>query len=256
MKQDSSTESWNKIDNDWINFAQKNDYRMYFIMPYTLNQIGNVDGKIILDIGCGEGGYSRALAKDGAIVTAIDCAENALNYSIMRAEKEQLNISHYLRNSNDLYDIPNKYFDIVLSSMMLMDCEDLNGTINEIARVLKPGGKLFVSITHPCFTGKDIHSQINNGKREVIVENYFEPVEWQEKISSAFDTEVIFRHRTLQDYIKSFVKYGLKITDLNEPIPNEEQIARSNRINRLTKVPMFLFIELEKQLPLSMVGSR
>lgn len=64
------------------------------------------------------------------------------------ARKEQLNIDHYIRNSNDLFGISDNVFDIVLCSMMLMDCEDFEGTVREIARVLKTEGKLFASVLH------------------------------------------------------------------------------------------------------------
>lgn len=44
--------------------AQSNPHRMHFIMPFTLKLLGNVSGKTILYLGCGEGGYSRELAKN------------------------------------------------------------------------------------------------------------------------------------------------------------------------------------------------
>lgn len=40
---------------------------------------------------------------------------------------------------------------MVLCAMMLMDVEDLNGTLKEIFRVLKPLGQVFISMLHPCF---------------------------------------------------------------------------------------------------------
>jgi len=246
MKNDSSTECWNKVGIEWYLYAQTNDFRMDFIMPFTLKQLGDVSGKMILDIGCGEGGYSRELAKKGAIVTAVDCTEVAINYSKLKAEEEQLNISHYVRNSNDLQGIPDNTFDIVLSSMMLMDCEDLNGTVKEISRVLKLGGKLLVSILHPCFNGKDIHWSGGNIVPQVVINNYFSPTEWEAPIAKSINSIVIWRHRTLQEYIKTFVKNHLNIIDLNEPIPNDQQVSESPRLGFLSKIPMFLFFELEK----------
>lgn len=67
--------------------------------------------------------------------------------------------------------------------MMLMDCEDLDGTVKEISRVLKLGGKLFVSVLHPCFNGKDIHWSGGNIVPEVVVHNYFSPTEWEAPIA-------------------------------------------------------------------------
>lgn len=58
-----------------------------------------------------------------------------------------------MRNSNDLFGLPDASFDVVLCSMMLMDCEDLEGTLREAARVLRPEGRLFASVLHPCFDG-------------------------------------------------------------------------------------------------------
>jgi hypothetical protein len=50
----------------------------------------------------------------------------------------------------------------------------------------------------------------------------------------------------LSDYIKAFVKKGFKLIDMNEPIPTEEQSQMSSRVSWFNKIPMFLFIELEK----------
>lgn len=244
MKQDSSTDCWNKVGNESFDIAQTNDFRMYFIMPFTLNQLGDVFGEKVLDIGCGEGGYSRKLARSGAHVTSVDCAVNAINYAKQRAEIEHLKITHFVRNSNDLYDIADNAFDIVLCSMMLMDCEDLYGTVKEISRVLKPGGRLFVSVLHPCFNGKNIKWSGGDVVPQVVIQNYFSPTEWEAPFSGGWS--VIWRHHTLQDYVKVFTKNGLRITDLNEPIPAKEQMDKSPRICWLSKIPMFLFIELEK----------
>jgi 2-polyprenyl-3-methyl-5-hydroxy-6-metoxy-1,4-benzoquinol methylase len=259
MKKDSSTECWNNYP-EWILHAQTNDYRNHFIMPFTLRQLGDVTGKIILDIGCGEGGYARELAKMGAQVTAVDCSERSLDFAVQKAAEEHLEITHYLRNSCDLNGIANDSFDIVLSSMMLMDCEDFDGTVREIARVLKPQGRLFASVLHPAFYGKNTYRKINcsfsrffisSRKRAdltaFVVDDYFSPAVWMQPMTNEkAQKPLIFRHRTLQDYFKTFLKYNLRLTDLHEPVPNDEQVKLSVRFSRLKKIPLFLFFEWEK----------
>jgi SAM-dependent methyltransferase len=248
LKKDSSTESWGKIEmsDEWIRLAQTNPHRIDFIMPFTFGQLGDVSGKVVLDLGCGEGGYSRELAQKGAIVTAVDCAENAIKYCVSKAEDEKLKITYHVRNSCDLYEIANDTFDIVLASMMLMDCEDFEGTINEITRVLKPSGKLFASVLHPCFhTSGGIGRQGNGLEKQVVVSNYYHPTEWEAPLSAG-TVNVVWRHRTIQDYVKAFMKCGLTITDLNEPVPTEEQAAKSVGIAWMQKIPIFLFWELRK----------
>ena len=153
MKQDRSTIAWNAMGDEWFELAQTGEARNCFIMPNMLKFIGDVKGKKILDLGCGEGGYSRELAKRGAELVSIDCSKKAIEYATKLACDENLQIQHFVRNSNDLFDIASEQFDIVMCSMMLMDCEDFEGTIREVVRVLKPGGRLLASVLHPCFDG-------------------------------------------------------------------------------------------------------
>lgn len=246
MIKDSSTECWNQVNiEEWIHTAQTNDFRMDYIMPYTLRKLGDVKGKYILDLGCGEGGYSRALAKKGAAVTSADCSEVMIAYAKSKAKEEGLRISHCVINANELQDIPENYFDVVLCSMMLMDVEDLDGTLKEIYRVLKPNGTVFISILHPCFKGKETKWIEKNGSIEVLVSDYHHPKEWVGGIKGV-RAPIVYRHRALSDYIKAFVKNNFRITDMNEPIPTEEQSQMSSRVAWLEKIPMYLFIELGK----------
>ena len=209
MIKDSSTECWNQVNiNEWINKSQTNDFRMFYIMPYTLKKLGNVKNKYILDLGCGEGGYSRALAHKGAIVTSADCSGIMIEYARKKATEENLNIDHYVINANSLNGINENYYDIVLCSMMLMDVEDLDGTLKEIHRVLKPHGTVFISILHPCFKGKETKWLKNNRSIQVLVSDYHTPKEWVGEIKG-ISAPILYRHRTLSDYVKSFVQLNI-----------------------------------------------
>ena len=86
---------------------------------------------------------------------------------------------------------------------------------------------------------------LNHDNIEVLVSDYHNPKEWVGEIKG-MKAPIIYRHRILSDYIKAFVKNGFKIIDMNEPIPTEEQSQMSLRIAWLEKIPMYLFIELEK----------
>lgn len=153
MKEDSSTSSWGKLGREWLELAQTGESRMHFIMPYMLQIMRDVEGKRILDLGCGDGGYARELTKRNARVVAVDCSKSSIDYCIELALRCGMDIEHHIRNSNDLYGLEADSFDIVLCSMMLMDCEDLEGTLSEVFRVLKSNGKVFASVLHPCFSG-------------------------------------------------------------------------------------------------------
>lgn len=249
MKHDSSTLSWNAMGDEWLALAQTGESRMRFIMPWMLRYMGDVHGLRVLDLGCGEGGYARRLAAAGAQVTAVDCSEAAIRYAEQQAQREGLTIAHYLRNSNDLFDIADDSFDVALCSMMLMDCEDLDGTLREVVRVLKPSGRLFVSMLHPCFDGnheRGIDRQGQGATREVVVKNYFEPREWDAPLPNG-TTSVIWRHRTLSEYVKAFIGAGLTIVDMNEPRATQEEADSSNALVMLRRIPLFLYWEMRKE---------
>lgn len=184
----------------------------------------------------------------GANLVSIDCSSKAIAYAMELAKKEHLDIEHYIRNSNNLFDIKSEQFDIILCSMMLMDCEDFDGTLKEAYRVLKKGGHLFVSVLHPCFEGNHdtgIGRQKHGIDREVVVKNYFEPETWEAPLYQG-TIPVIWRHRILQDYVKAFVKVGFTIIDLNEPRSDEEQEKISIGMAWLKKIPLYLYWELKK----------
>lgn len=249
MQHDSSTLSWNAMGEEWLTLAQNGESRMKFIMPWMLRYMGDVQGLHILDLGCGEGGYARRLAAAGAQVVAVDCSEAAIRYAEEQARREKLPIAHHLRNSNDLFGIPDESFDMVLCSMMLMDCEDLDGTLREVVRVLKPGGRLFVSMLHPCFDGnheRGIGRQGQGATREVVVKNYFEPREWDAPLPNG-TRSVIWRHRTLSEYVKAFISAGLTIADMNEPRATDEEAESSAALTMLRRIPLFLYWQLQKK---------
>ena len=243
MKQDSSTIAWNAMGDEWFELAQTGEARNCFIMPNMLKFMGDVAGKRILDLGCGEGGYSRELTKRGAHLVSVDCSKRAIEIASSLAEKEGLSIEHFVRNSNDLFDIEPEQFDIVLCSMMLMDCEDFEGTLREA-----PNGGLFASVLHPCFDGNHdigIGRQGEEIERQVVVKNYFEPKEWEAPLWKG-TVPVIWRHRTMEEYVKAFIKAGLMIFDLNEPRATDEQAQISVALAWLQKIPLYLYWELKK----------
>lgn len=253
MRKDSSTECWSSIGRAWCEEVNKQspDNPGWFIMPYTLAELlPDVEGRSLLDLGCGEGRYARELTRRGACVTGVDCSEYAINVAIEKASETGLDIPFFIRNSNDLSGFQDNSFDIVLCSMMLMDCEDFVGTVSEAARVLKPGGRFIASVLHPCFNGNQDSGigRMDKGiDRKVVVMDYFRPAEWEQPISKTDPSStVIWRHRTLEGYVKTFIANGLRIVDLNEPVPDDVTAAMSTGLAWLRKVPIFLFWELTK----------
>lgn len=130
---DSSTRSWESIADDWVTHADTNDYRNDFLMPNTFRLLGDVHGRRVLDLGCGEGGYSRELARRGAKVTGVDGSARLIEVAHERAGSAEVSVDLLCRNANALDGVAAGSFELVLASMSLMDVEDCEGAVREIA---------------------------------------------------------------------------------------------------------------------------
>jgi 2-polyprenyl-3-methyl-5-hydroxy-6-metoxy-1,4-benzoquinol methylase len=252
MPDDSSTRSWNAAADDWVAHADENDYRNFFLMPLMLRMLGEVSGRTILDLGCGEGGYSRELARRGARVTGVDGSERLIEVARERAGAEHLDIEFIAANASAIGDdVGDESFDVVMAAMSLMDVENYPGAVREVHRVLVSGGELLMSITHPCFTAPVSHwVRDDEGGLEVFaVDRYFDRDAWDDQITGRFRTPVIRRHRPLEDYLGALLEAGFVLREFREPSAARDDIAKSARFQKLTRIPYFLFMRWLK-LPL------
>src|SRR5215510_14925209 len=139
---DRSIRAWDAVAEDWVAHADENDYRNHVLMPLTLELLGDVRGRLILDMGCGEGGYTRELAARGARVVGVDGSPRLVAVARERAARAGHDIAYECANASVLGPIPSDAFDVVLASMSLMDVEDYKGAVHQAWRVLVPGGSL------------------------------------------------------------------------------------------------------------------
>jgi len=251
MLSDTSTRSWDSIADDWVAHADLNDYRNFFLMPRTLEMLGEVRGRRILDLGCGEGGYARELARRGAQVTAIDGSPRLIEIAQQRTQNARLPVLHICANASALSEsgIEPASFDVVLAAMSLMDVEDYPGAIREVHRTLRPGGELMMSITHPCFSAplSEWARAEKHELRHFMVDRYFERMAWESKIAAHFGKSVLRRHRPVEDFMIPPIACGFELRDFREPLPTEDELKNWPRFRKLLRIPYFLFLRWGKK---------
>jgi SAM-dependent methyltransferase len=116
--------------------------------------LGVPAGARVLDIACGTGNLSIPLARQGAIVTGVDIASNLIAQARDRAKAEGLNVTF---DEGDAEQLPYEAasFDAVVSMFGAMFAPRPELVVEEMARVLKPGGRLAMANWNPAsFSGQ------------------------------------------------------------------------------------------------------
>jgi SAM-dependent methyltransferase len=104
-------------------------------------------GKDVLEIGCGTGVHTRLLAEAGAHVTAVDLTPTAVEFTTRRLTQAGL-LANVVEADAESLPFPEESFDFVWSWGVIHHSTDTDRVIAEIARVLRPGGRLAFMVYH------------------------------------------------------------------------------------------------------------
>ena len=208
-----------------------------------LDSLGDVSGKSAIDIGCGEGRFSRLLSGLGATVTGVDLTEPFIE----RARSLSTGETYLQGNAETLQGIENDTYDIAVSYIVLVDLQDYRSAVKAAYRVLRPGGRFVVCNIHPmrsCVEG----GWIKQGDTKLFypVDNYTDegPREF-----NWFGRKFVNMHHTLSSYISAFLDAGFVLQALREPVPSHEELAANPTFDDEYRVPNFIIYVLEKPTP-------
>ncbi len=117
-----------------------NPIRLSFIQQQI-----ELNSALVLDIGCGAGILSEALAKCGAHVTGIDASPEMIEAARTHAEQGNLIINYSAITIECFIQNQDQLFDAVVCMELIEHVPDPQKLIADCVRALKPGGKLFIS---------------------------------------------------------------------------------------------------------------
>jgi ubiquinone/menaquinone biosynthesis C-methylase UbiE len=266
MKKDNPKNLWNKSAEAWVDFVRTGkDYdREELNNPAMFKMLGNIKGKKILDLACGDGYNTRIIARKWAKVIGTDFSKELIDFAIEQEEKDKLGIAYYVSDASNLSIFKNNAFDIVTCFMALQDIENYQKAFKEVYRVLKNSGRFVFVIPHPCFTrriidGKTIGGwEYKKGTKKLSSENalyykvdeYFNTnnyiVQWNMNRLTKHFKSMAF-HRTLTDYFNALAKAGFLISRLIEPKPTKEGPAKyPDFFQKSLRIPSSIVIDVVK----------
>lgn len=232
---DQNIQGWSTTDFETLDsFGEFGDFaRQHLLNPALFSLLGSIEGKRILDAGCGQGYLSRLLAKKGAIVTGLEPARDFIQYAINKEEKEKLGIT-YIKEDLSKFKLEEQ-FDVVVSNMVFMDIPDYKKAIHNCVKSLKKSGSFVFSITHPCFFPDAEWDK----KPSLEIKEYFQEYAEKQKFGHSF-------HRTLSSYLNLIIEEGCQIKKLVEPQLDEETAEQKANYSREVHVPSFLVVHCVK----------
>jgi len=110
-----------------------------------IDQRADLDGKTVLDVGCGGGILAESMAARGARVSGIDMGEAPLNVARLHALETGVELEYRQITVEALADEAKANYDVVTCLELLEHVPDPASVIDACARLAKPGGQLFFS---------------------------------------------------------------------------------------------------------------
>lgn len=202
---ESSAKAWIECQSAFGDWS-----RRVILDPYLESILENVDGKSVLDVGCGEGRYCRVLRERGAKTTGIDPVQD-----FVEAARSLDPVGDYVLGIAEELPFPDASFDLVLSYLTLIDIPDIRLAIPEMVRVLRPGGRLIViTISNFCCTEDPWVRDENGQKLHRPVRGYMD----EKAIRCTWSgIDIINYHRPLSVVMGLFLKCGLRLLAFDEP---------------------------------------
>ncbi|NLD76230.1 MAG: class I SAM-dependent methyltransferase [Acidimicrobiales bacterium] len=199
----------------------------------------------VLDVGTGEGQVARLAKAGGAdLVVGIDPTTNQVSEAARRGGGPL-----YSRAGADRLPFPDGSFDAVVACLVFEHIEAVDDAIDEVARVLVPGGRFAFFLNHPLLQTPGsgwIDDQVMEPP-----EQYWRIGPYLEEDSTIEEVEkgvyIPFIHRPLSRYVNAMADAGLVLRRMVEPAPPPAFLARAAEYQAAASIPRLLVLVAERE---------
>lgn len=189
-------------------------------------------GERTIEIGCGEGRVTRDLAARGHRTVGVDASP-----SLVEAARDADPDGEYVVSDAASLPFEEESFDLAVAYNSLMDIDDMSGAVNEAWRVLRPGSRFCICVTHPVNDagrfehdepGAAFHIDVYRGRRRY----------------AGTPLPFVSWCYPLEGYTRPLEDAGFLIEAFREP--GVDRSSKAPRGERRLRIPNFLFIRALK----------
>jgi 2-polyprenyl-3-methyl-5-hydroxy-6-metoxy-1,4-benzoquinol methylase len=195
-----------------------------------LRLLGNLDGKRVLELGCGGGPASVAMAKQGAKVIAIDESAEQVAHARRLAEREEVKVEFRQGDLADLAFVRADTVDVAVSILALGAVDDLDRVFRQVHRVLRPEAPFVFSVVHPAFRAIDPSTE-----PPLLQRSYFDR-------SLGVDEHP----HTISDLFTSLLRANFRVDNVLEPEPAGTSIRSRYWAEAMRWIPSTLILRGKK----------
>lgn len=220
-------ESWDTIA-DWYAALLRagsalNDFNRDVLLALLPDELS---GLRVLDLGCGEGIITRALAARGAAATGIDPSPRLIEHARAAGTPGPGTVVYAVDDGCVLGTVADGSVDRMTAGLSLNHVPDLDAALAAVRRVLVPRGTLAFSIPHPCFEAPHASwTTATDGTARRVVGDYLAEGFWRSDNPRAV-RRAGNQHRTLATYLAALLRHGFTLEAVTEPTPTAHVAAR------------------------------
>jgi SAM-dependent methyltransferase len=195
-------------------------------------------GKRTLDIGCGEGRVSRDLVDRGYSVAGVDSSP-----TLIEAAREADSASEYVVSDAASLPFEDESFDLATAYNSLMDIGDMDGAVREASRVLRPGSRFVICVTHPVNDAGWFEHEDAGAAFSIDVYRGRRPYDqvWERDGTSLRFVGWCY---PLEGYTKALEEAGFLLEAFREPAVDRSDVTPNGE--RRMRIPNFLMIRAVK----------
>jgi SAM-dependent methyltransferase len=215
--------AWQARADAWVRWARSPELDEDFWLFHLHRFLGLLPppGRLTVDVGCGEGRLTRALAAAGHQVVGADTASPLVKAALTHPHRTPAIVADATR-----LPFPDESADLVIAFMCLHDFDDMPAAVAEAARILTPDGRLAVALHHPFVTAKYAGTYAAEQRYTLTVQNNDAAMTYEGT------------HRPLSAYSTALTAAGLVIETIREPAKANDGQPTAPFLDLLARRPL------------------